>query len=184
MARERGTDAHVDFGHFGGAGARDVDGEGVGEMADDPLFGAVLYGQWLLDHRDYVRDGPPELAMAPMIKHLPIIERYAPESPGFREVLTVITEIRTHWKERELGKRNTKSRRRRIRKSYDVLFDKIGRRDGFCCAFCGTVDDLQIDHIIPLRKNGNNDLANLQLLCRTCNLKKSDKAIHRIGDSK
>lgn len=30
-----------------------------------------------------------------------------------------------------------------------------------------------IDHIFPLALGGSNDLVNLQLLCETCNLKKS-----------
>lgn len=32
-----------------------------------------------------------------------------------------------------------------------------------------------VDHIVPLVRGGGNDIANIQLLCPTCNLKKSDK---------
>lgn len=38
-------------------------------------------------------------------------------------------------------------------------------------------DDVHIDHIIPLSKGGCNDLVNLQILCKNCNLKKSNKLL-------
>ena len=40
------------------------------------------------------------------------------------------------------------------------------------CAYCGTLEDLTLDHIKPLRTTGNNDLDNFQILCRSCNRKK------------
>ena len=55
-------------------------------------------------------------------------------------------------------------------------------RDRGHCADCGTSvslemhDEENIDHIVPLSKGGTNDLVNLQLLCKTCNLKKYNNA--------
>ena len=46
-----------------------------------------------------------------------------------------------------------------------------------CCALCGKpvkFKELTIDHKTPLSKGGGNDMANLQLSCRRCNLSKSD----------
>lgn len=54
----------------------------------------------------------------------------------------------------------------------------IRARDRGHCTECGCdltlelQDDENIDHIVPLSKAGTNDLVNLQLLCKTCNLKK------------
>ena len=38
-------------------------------------------------------------------------------------------------------------------------------------------NDLNYDHIVPLAQGGMNDVTNLQLLCRECNAKKSDKLV-------
>ncbi|MCC7335384.1 MAG: HNH endonuclease [Pirellulaceae bacterium] len=43
------------------------------------------------------------------------------------------------------------------------------------CADCGARDYLEFDHIIPVAKGGSNEEINVQLLCRRCNLSKSDK---------
>ncbi len=37
------------------------------------------------------------------------------------------------------------------------------------CAYCGSKDNLTIDHIIPLSRGGTNREDNLQCLCRDCN---------------
>lgn len=38
------------------------------------------------------------------------------------------------------------------------------------CAWCGTADGLELDHIIPIVAGGINIRANAQTLCRKCNL--------------
>jgi hypothetical protein len=48
------------------------------------------------------------------------------------------------------------------------------QRYGGRCAECGATDYLEFDHIIPRAKGGSNSDANVQLLCRRCNLRKSD----------
>jgi len=45
------------------------------------------------------------------------------------------------------------------------------------CAYCGSTDDLQIDHIKPISKGGTNDFDNLQILCKKCNCRKADKYV-------
>ena len=66
----------------------------------------------------------------------------------------------------------------------DNLRDFIKERDHYTCQICGisayTYPDvvLHIDHIIPVSKGGKTECDNLQTLCSTCNLKKSNKILN------
>ena len=55
------------------------------------------------------------------------------------------------------------------------VVDAVYKRDGGRCVYCGSTENLQIDHIIPFSKGGDTCVENLQLLCRKCNLEKSNK---------
>ena len=67
-----------------------------------------------------------------------------------------------------------KRRRRAYNAKRDQLMLALIERDGYQCATCGTSDNITIDHITPLSRGGSDDLDNLQLLCQSCNSKKSD----------
>lgn len=43
------------------------------------------------------------------------------------------------------------------------------------CINCNSIDNLQLDHIIPIDKGGKNLTSNIQILCRVCNREKSNK---------
>ena len=57
---------------------------------------------------------------------------------------------------------------RRRAKHYRALVDRDGER----CRHCGATQNLTIDHVVAIINGGGNDLANLQLLCRSCNSRK------------
>jgi tellurite resistance protein len=52
---------------------------------------------------------------------------------------------------------------------------RVWQRYGGRCAECSAAQYLEFDHIVPVAKGGSNSDANVQLLCRNCNLKKSDR---------
>jgi hypothetical protein len=45
----------------------------------------------------------------------------------------------------------------------------VWQRDGGRCVKCGSQQNLEYDHIIPIAKGGSNTARNIQLLCEHCN---------------
>src|SRR5215213_5416239 len=37
----------------------------------------------------------------------------------------------------------------------------IFKRDGYCCQYCGTVDELTLDHVVPKSRGGKSNWDNL-----------------------
>ena len=56
----------------------------------------------------------------------------------------------------------------------DVM-DKVWNRDNGKCVQCGIQEHLEFDHIIPFSKGGATTYRNLQILCKKCNIEKSNK---------
>ncbi len=56
------------------------------------------------------------------------------------------------------------------------LLNRIFTRDQIC-KFCGSSNELQIDHIFPQSLGGKGTLENLQILCGPCNRFKSDNLL-------
>ena len=56
----------------------------------------------------------------------------------------------------------------------DEVKEMVWQRDEGQCRNCGAKENLQYDHIIPHSKGGSNEITNLQILCRNCNLNKSN----------
>ena len=58
----------------------------------------------------------------------------------------------------------------------EYIFEHAKQDGLYHCAFCGTTSRhkgrFQIDHIVPMVKGGLTVEENLQLLCRTCNMRK------------
>ena len=53
----------------------------------------------------------------------------------------------------------------------EIRLQVYNKYDGHC-AYCGNkieYKDMQVDHIIPQRVNGSNDIENLMPSCRICN---------------
>ena len=57
------------------------------------------------------------------------------------------------------------------------LREQILARDNHRCKHCGSTENLEIDHIVPISKGGKSTPDNLQVLCHDCNMEKSTETI-------
>jgi hypothetical protein len=53
----------------------------------------------------------------------------------------------------------------------------IYRRDNFKCLYCGSKENLTLDHVVPRSKGGTNNWNNLATCCNKCNVLKGDKSL-------
>ncbi len=106
---------------------------------------------------------------------------------GFKLVFKGKAEIVTHEEENPI-KTERKSYRRptviRLLRYITLPFRKINlnrqniyRRDGHKCIYCGSKNNLTLDHVVPKCKNGANTWKNLVTCCGSCNVKKGDKLV-------
>lgn len=59
----------------------------------------------------------------------------------------------------------------------------VTQRDGHACVYCGSVENLCIDHILPVAQNGNDDIENLACACKACNSGKAGRTPEEAGYS-
>ncbi len=56
-------------------------------------------------------------------------------------------------------------------------------RDGFCCQYCGSREDLTFDHVVPRARGGITSWENVVAACAKCNLRKGSKSLNQAGMS-
>jgi hypothetical protein len=79
------------------------------------------------------------------------------------------------YQELATGNIETTKEKHRSRHITEQVKNAVWRRDEGKCVQCGSNESLEFDHIIPHSKGGANTKRNIQLLCESCNRKKSDK---------
>lgn len=65
------------------------------------------------------------------------------------------------------------SRRRRTQIP-EAVRNEVWRRDEGQCVECGSIENLEYDHLVPFSRGGSNTARNLRLLCERCNRTKGD----------
>jgi len=57
----------------------------------------------------------------------------------------------------------------------DYIRNEVLERDGRACVYCGASEDLAMDHVIPISKEGADTANNLVTACRPCNSRKGNR---------
>lgn len=75
-----------------------------------------------------------------------------------------------------------------VRQNYfpPKLRASVYERDGCSCVYCGSKEDLTLDHAVPESRGGSNEMSNLLTACRACNASKRDLTLEeyckKLGD--
>lgn len=110
-----------------------------------------------------------------LLKFRESTERRALDSKACLIALEIIKEYETYLWHRQAVSRHVKVQRRIQSRNRAKLFDALVLRDGKSCGYCNSRRRLLIDHVRPLVRGGLTEMCNLQLLCFSCNSKKSDR---------
>ena len=111
--------------------------------------------------------------------------------PAYRDKCRMYCSDKCAQKETRRAAR--RKHRARLRSVYVELVKPIEvlRRDGWKCQLCrtktpkhlrGTIDGRapELDHIVPLSRNGQHSYINTQCACRSCNAKKSNSLLGQL----
>lgn len=73
------------------------------------------------------------------------------------------------------------------RRTFSEIDKKALWYDGYICSYCNntilSIEDAEVDHIIPYSQGGKTELSNAQLLHRHCNREKSDSLIMELDEN-
>lgn len=73
---------------------------------------------------------------------------------------------------------DTKTKRKRLKKEngfFEISQKEFNKIRNSPCAWCGTEENITVDHVIPLDRGGRHSIGNLQPLCLSCNSSKNNK---------
>jgi 5-methylcytosine-specific restriction endonuclease McrA len=89
---------------------------------------------------------------------------------GCTELTTVGSYCTAHRQEKQYVRDVTEPFRVTRNKGRKKRRDATLRRDGSRCMQCGSTVQLELDHVVPLSRGGNNDPSNLRMLCHACHV--------------
>lgn len=91
--------------------------------------------------------------------------------------MSILSELRKKQIERRKIK---KQKLAQVRKdAYEYWSDEdtkyILEAFNYCCAYCGSIDHIELDHFFPIKKGGKTKPGNLYPVCRHCNREKGKR---------
>ena len=90
-------------------------------------------------------------------------------------------DYRKHYNDTHKEERAASNNRRRALKAAATIEDfdimEVWEREGYTCAYCGSTENLTIDHIVALADGGSHSLDNLTVACMSCNSSKGAKPL-------
>jgi len=116
---------------------------------------------WIYKEFHYITNGPYDDEQFSLL----ILEEFDKERRLFEDL-----------KRRHLSTDDQDQKHDRPRVPENIRIE-VWRRDGGKCARCGSRENLEYDHIVPISKGGSNTARNIELLCEKCNRSKSNNVV-------
>jgi len=109
-------------------------------------------------------------------------EEYAASAKRWREANPEkVVAYQKQWRDANPEKWAGYSQHRRALKAAATIEDfdimEVWEREGYTCAYCGSTENLTIDHIVALADGGSHSLDNLTVACMSCNSSKGAKPL-------
>jgi 5-methylcytosine-specific restriction endonuclease McrA len=129
---------------------------------------------WRANNKDKIREYNK--------KHGPTAQlKYRQTEHGREARKKALSKYFTTDKGKAADKRNKYKRRTKVQDAGTYTNEQWQERlaeYNYCCAYCYkpfTIEQLTVDHMIPLSRGGTNTIDNLVPACKSCNSRKKDK---------
>ena len=66
-------------------------------------------------------------------------------------------------------------------KGVELSRQNVFKRDSYECQYCGTKNELTLDHVLPRSRKGRSSWTNLVTACKSCNTRKGDSLPEEVG---
>lgn len=106
-------------------------------------------------------------------KYIAIVRKYQNKYPDR------VTANQVNFRKNNPEKIRTYRRERRTRmannKSFRITDKEVSRLYASPCFYCNKYEEITIEHLIPVSRNGDDGIGNLVALCKSCNSSKHNK---------
>ncbi|HQE49833.1 MAG TPA: HNH endonuclease [Fervidobacterium sp.] len=131
--------------------------------------------QWIKENKEY---------------HNELKEKWKQENPGYHKEYRIKNRdkmqrasrlwMKNNPERAKIIRANAKNRRRaREEKVESTLtsdeWESILKKYNYRCAYCGSGEKIEMDHVVPISKGGGHTFENVVPACRSCNASKSNK---------
>ena len=137
-------------------------------LLDD--YSTVIYKCWDNDHNIILSKSDFDICYESINKIIAL------DIDGFNEPIVALKKcIEQYKRHQEWDEYHSKRARANVHISKGYVRNKVFDLYGEKCLKCESTENIQIDHIVPVKKGGSNEIDNLQPLCNVCNASKGTK---------